>query len=428
MNSVLFTIALIGIAGLLVQSMVCLFAVRGLRARTDYWTGEAKLGRYRRQTREAAISELERQLALLPTSISLRRLGVMAPLLGVVLTTGSIVFGETAARLGTDGGGVGDLRGMLRELSPLLAGVSVGAVLAIVNQFLSIVLHRVEYECLGKALLDVQDCTFRDTDDRLDLITDQIGAAGKALDVVTRHLDQAVRVSTESVERLTATITSAANQLKSVTTDLRGTLEIPASAFAESASEFTESARAVGSDFRGLSKALEMMHKTGIERLESIQTMHAEAIQTQIRAVQGLSGDLRKLGDMHVGAFEASLQSAADSTGRLGQGIEQALALMAQSSVRIDEQIVHSCGTIVGSFARLQALLTEAEGNWRACNARLVSAAPTAEEAAKLRDSIRQFAELMTSAALDIRDLVLMPDPVADSNSRGHLGRLGSDA
>jgi hypothetical protein len=85
-------------------------------------------------TRDQALAELDARLAGDSKYLLLQRMGVMAPLLGVVLTVIGFFW------LHIDAGDEQSLNSILAAVIPLVSGVGAGAVLALVNQVL---LHRV---------------------------------------------------------------------------------------------------------------------------------------------------------------------------------------------------------------------------------------------------------------------------------------------
>jgi hypothetical protein len=80
-------------------------------------------------TREDALQELDTQIASDGNYLLLQRMGVMAPLLGVVLT----VAGFYWLRIGE---GDQSLQTILLAVTPLVSGVGTGAILALINQAL----------------------------------------------------------------------------------------------------------------------------------------------------------------------------------------------------------------------------------------------------------------------------------------------------
>src|SRR3954470_1114795 len=80
-------------------------------------------------TREDALQELDTQIASNGNYLLLQRMGIMAPLLGVVLT----VAGFYWLHVGDD---VQSFQTILLAVTPLVSGVGTGAVLALMNQAL----------------------------------------------------------------------------------------------------------------------------------------------------------------------------------------------------------------------------------------------------------------------------------------------------
>lgn len=80
-------------------------------------------------TREDALQELDTRIASNGSYLLLQRMGVMAPLLGVVLTVAGFYW------LNVDGQ-EDSLQSILMAVTPLVSGVGTGAVLALINQAL----------------------------------------------------------------------------------------------------------------------------------------------------------------------------------------------------------------------------------------------------------------------------------------------------
>jgi hypothetical protein len=80
-------------------------------------------------TREVALHELDTRIASDGNYLLLQRMGVMAPLLGVVLTVIGFFWLDV-------GGDDASLQNILSAVAPLMSGVGTGAVLAIINQML----------------------------------------------------------------------------------------------------------------------------------------------------------------------------------------------------------------------------------------------------------------------------------------------------
>jgi hypothetical protein len=80
-------------------------------------------------TREDALQELDTRIASNGNYLLLQRMGVMAPLLGVVLTVAGFYWLEV-------GGEDDSLNSIMAAVTPLVSGVGTGAVLAMINQLL----------------------------------------------------------------------------------------------------------------------------------------------------------------------------------------------------------------------------------------------------------------------------------------------------
>lgn len=143
-------------------------------------------------TREDALEELDTRIASDGNYLLLQRMGVMAPLLGVVLTVAGFYWlkiGEGDQSLGT----------ILLAVTPLVSGVGTGAVLAIINQaLLHFVGRRVES-------LRMTARTWFDT-----VIWDNAGVnqqvtAGNVVQVIEHF----VKNTLDDIDRLSDTLTRA---------------------------------------------------------------------------------------------------------------------------------------------------------------------------------------------------------------------------
>ncbi|MEO8495796.1 MAG: hypothetical protein ABI614_12045, partial [Planctomycetota bacterium] len=94
---------------------------------SNFPAGTSTPGNY---TREDVLHELDTRIASNSSYLLLQRLGVMAPLLGVILTVLGFPFIQLPETEDPS------LDQMLNVVTPLVAGVGTGAVLALINQFL----------------------------------------------------------------------------------------------------------------------------------------------------------------------------------------------------------------------------------------------------------------------------------------------------
>ena len=144
-------------------------------------------------TRDDALQELDTRIASDGSYLLLQRMGVMAPLLGVVLTVAGFYWLEVDD-------GDQSLKNILLAVTPLVAGVGTGAVLAIINQAL---LHTA-----GRRVESLR-LTARNWFDSV--IWDRYGADArgtslKAADVMEHFL----RTALEDIDRLSDTLARAA--------------------------------------------------------------------------------------------------------------------------------------------------------------------------------------------------------------------------
>jgi len=144
-------------------------------------------------TREDALEELDTRLASDGSYLLLQRMGVMAPLIGVVLT----VTGFYWIRVGEENE---SLQSILWAVTPLVSGIGTGAVLALINQaLLHIASRRVES-------LRMTARTWFDA-----VIWDSIGCGKQANPAnAVQVTEQFVSSALEDIDRLTDTLARAA--------------------------------------------------------------------------------------------------------------------------------------------------------------------------------------------------------------------------
>jgi hypothetical protein len=144
-------------------------------------------------SREDALHELDTRIACNGSYLLLQRMGVMAPLLGVVLT----VAGFYWLNVRDD---VQSLQGILQAVTPLVAGVGTGAVLALVNQvLLHVAGRRVEsFRLAGRSWFDTIIWRNRGSKKQLDSATS------------AQVVEEFIRDTLEDVERLATSLARAA--------------------------------------------------------------------------------------------------------------------------------------------------------------------------------------------------------------------------
>jgi hypothetical protein len=144
-------------------------------------------------TREDALQELDTRIASDGSYLLLQRMGVMAPLLGVVLTVAGFYWLEIDD-------GDQSLRNILLAVTPLVAGVGTGAVLAIINQALLHIAGR-RVDSLRLTARNWFDSVIWDRYRR-----DTRATSLKAADVMEHFLHTAL----EDIDRLSDTLARAA--------------------------------------------------------------------------------------------------------------------------------------------------------------------------------------------------------------------------
>jgi hypothetical protein len=162
-------------------------------------------------TREDALQELDTRIASDGSYLLLQRMGVMAPLLGVVLTVAGFYWLQVDDQDQS-------LKNILLAVTPLVAGVGTGAVLAIINQALLHTAGR-RVESLRLAARNWFDS----------VIWDRYGADAqtsglKAADVMEHFLRRAL----EDIDRLSDTLARAAEisvAIDAIPDHIRGVLE-----------------------------------------------------------------------------------------------------------------------------------------------------------------------------------------------------------
>src|SRR5262245_26651631 len=144
-------------------------------------------------TREDALQELDTRIASDGSYLLLQRMGVMAPLLGVVLTVAGFYWLEVDDSDQS-------LKNILLAVTPLVAGVGTGAILAIINQIL---LHNAgrRVESLRLTARSWFDSVIWDR-----YRSDTRGTSLKAADVMEHFL----RTALEDIDRLSDTLARAA--------------------------------------------------------------------------------------------------------------------------------------------------------------------------------------------------------------------------
>ena len=331
MSAILFTVIGAGVMFLCLQVGTLIGAHHDIARRCKVWFLSCQSGRRRHQSRSFAISELERSIAFSPWSTTLRKLGVVAPLLGVVLTAGSIVIGDSADVIGKISGTPSERSHMLSALAPLLAGVCTGAVLAILNQFFTSILHQTEARLVLSAIDTVDESSFTDADIRIEKVTLQIEAAGVSLAEAILALNLGVRESAEVVRCLNEGCVNSTKALSEVAGQLQSAVSGPARAFEVAAQEMTESARASGSQYARAASSLEHLFENATHRIGSLLQNQLESELAQVRrstelesASKNISAMLDRMSAMKLPPRHDELLQSSRAAGDLTHNLSKA--------------------------------------------------------------------------------------------------------
>jgi hypothetical protein len=368
-------------------------------------------------TRDDVIQELDTRIASNSDYLLLQRLGIMAPLLGVILTVVGFYWLEV------DEAGEQSLQSILLAVTPLVSGVGTGAALALINQAL---LH-----AAGRRIerMRISARTWFDTVIWSNLDVDTQAATGKAV----AALDRFARLVSDSAERYTA----STSQIEESTASMRG-----------AASRFDESVNTFGSRIAGMPSVLADLHHGIAASAEAL----TELIPVGTRAVANLDvsvaafrttidrefSDAAKLQHSSSEALSASIQQLDASTELLKSGAEELklAAVSNKSSDGMDEsfrplvvpgnpQFSDVVQTLWGQLAILTNAVSSLSGNVEATTPmqRSMHEAVTrfAESAGKMSDLLdRRIGPLATQLAALHNTLAEMQDGVNTIQSLGY--------
>jgi len=274
-------------------------------------------------TRDSVLQELDTRLASNSSYLLLQRMGVMAPLLGVILTVAGFWY------LRVDDSGEMGLQDILFAVTPLVSGVGAGAVLALVNQGL---LHGAgqRIESLRMAARTWFDMA----------IWNSVGLDSQAATVS----------AISAVERMAAAISGIAEQhadcavrLKASTSDIN-----------DSAREFRGAVQNFGGQIQGVPQVLAELNGA----LQASSAALDNLIQIGTRAVANL--------DVSVAAFRTTIDQEFANAAKLQQQSTQQLADAAghvqttTEIMKVSAQGLHT--TVDSSKESFRSLIEAIEG------------------------------------------------------------------
>jgi len=370
MNSELSVI--VGGAVFFVQAAVYLLARRSARVRGAQWMREVDSASRAAQTRDSALLDLERALASCPRASLLRKLGVIAPLLGVTLTALAFMASAGimsdmlgASELAGDPGGPERSALIQRAISPLFLGVLVGALLAIFNQLLQALLARQEDAVIRVASSPALLGKFRDPDSAFERFAEGIRESTARLQEAAGLLEQMMSGSRTEFGALSDGARELSSELKSGAASFREAVETPAQEFAAAAGAMREAAQSVGSKMKSGFVTLGERSLKLQQLLESIAAAHEAETAKFAAASQGIEqalDGLRSASDqvrIAMAAVAGSIdrlegRSASELSShleRLRAATEQYVRMIEQAS-RSSSQQAAASGVLVESFEK----------------------------------------------------------------------------
>jgi uncharacterized protein YukE len=339
-------------------------------------------------SREDVLQELDTRISSNGDYILLQRLGVMAPLLGVVLT----VAGFYWLKVGNDDQSLG---GILLAVTPLVSGVGTGAVLALINQvLLHIAGRRVES-------LRMSVRTWFDK-----VIWSQSGRDAQVMD----HAVQAV-------ERYAGSVHDAAERFS----DNSKLINESTAAMTEAASRFSEVVQSFTSKMEGVPEALQDVHQTTAASANAFEQL----VGVGSRAVSNL--------DVSVAAFRTTLEREFAAAARLHRrstrsltDTVQQIASIAKTSAQLSEFVAQSITPATHQLAEFGETLADLKDVAGAIKS--VNNVPSDGE--RLSGTLARAAEIsdaISALPAQIRS-VLKQDGQVDSggDSAGSTGRSAS--
>jgi len=246
-------------------------------------------------TRDDALQELDARIVSSSDYLLLQRMGIMAPLLGVVLT----VIGFYWLEIGT---GEQSLQTILFAVAPLVSGVGTGAVLALINQaLLHIAGHRAEsLRMTARKWFDMAIWSRVNLDTR----------------AATGHAVSALNQLSASLGDASTRYAQGASQINASTVSMSG-----------AASQFHDVVRSFSAEIKGIPEALRDVRRATTASTEALE----ELIHVGFRAVANL--------DVSVAAFRSTIDREFAAAAKLQHRSGRLLTKSAQQIDAASERI-----------------------------------------------------------------------------------------
>jgi ABC-type transporter Mla subunit MlaD len=414
-------------------------------------------------TRDDVLQELDTRIASSPDYLFLQRMGVMAPLLGVILTV--LGFAWLEAPQGTEESlEQFDLDSILFAVTPLVAGVGTGAVLAFINQGL-LYAAGMKTEAVRMAArtwfdaviwcsvgLDTQAATVKavagiekmahtisDSADKQMESTRWLADSTLAIQEAatefctmvqdfggkTRELPETMDGMREAMAESVETIQSLAPVAERVIAGL----DVSVMAFRTSVETQTREATSLQKNLEQLARAVEQIEQAGnllargTESIEHVLQRQAgvqreiepahEAMKTAIDRIAVAGTNLQRTIDDHVAPSQLTMGRAVDSfarsADRLSSFVDEGLAPVTQRLTTLDKTLSRLEGTVnaMQGFA-------DAGSEIQKLSQSLAQAATVAQAISELPEQIRQVLEQTVAAHRN----------EMDNTQAGWLGRL----
>ena len=321
---------------------------------TNFPVGTTTPGNY---SREDVLQELDTRVASSSDYLLLQRLGVTAPLLGVLLTVVGFIWVDPPENQELT---IGQ---MLQQVYPLVAGVGTGAALALINQFL---LHLAGWKAES---LRMTARTWFDA-----VIWSSVGLDTQAATVK----------AIAAIEKMATSITSSADQQA----DNAGRLVESTTAMQDAADQFREMVLAMGTDVKGLPETLAELRKATAASASALE----ELIPVGQRAVAGL--------DVSVAAFRSTVDhefiEAAKKHHSSIDGLTASVSQISDSSRQVLGESADQLQESAKSLTEAAQLLTQV----------LVQQAGVTGEVSSMQESVRHAVAQLAEAGSKLQETV----------------------
>lgn len=322
-------------------------------------------------TRDDVLQELDTRIASSSDYLLLQRMGVMAPLLGVILTVLGFAWLEVPESTEQS---LGDI---LFAVTPLVAGVGAGAVLAFINQGL---LHVAGNKSES---LRIMARTWFDA-----AIWSSVGLDTQAATVKAIH----------AIERMAESVSSSAAEQTRNTQLLAETT----AAIRQAGQQLQESVGSFSGELQGLPATLAGLQTTTAATTEALQNL----IPVGQRAIAGL--------DVAVSAFRSAVESdfvqAANLHREVVDGVAQTVGSLSETSKQLQANTATMQDTVAAQGTTMQSLNASLQDRVLPAHEKLeATVAALAEKVALFR---RDVATLSQSTAAVSKEFSAVSDGI----------------